>query len=177
MPDETLESEDESRTRRAAERVYGSFPLDEERELLLEVWMGITTGCESPPGKPPGIASDRTEGVPPYIDGGRGTPAGPTVLPPYVEGGSGTPAGPIELPPLGDGGPVATNPGGNWVTSLGDIISDGMTGLVGVGGSFESSSREGSGRSASSALRKDPCVSAASMFDSGRDCETISKLS
>ena len=85
------------------------------------------------------------------------------MLPPYVEGGRGTPAALTGLV-YGIGGPEATNPGGN----VSKVI--GITGLDGVEGFVVLSSMGGRGRSpASSALRKLPCDSAGSMFDSGRD--------
>ncbi len=180
MPDDTLEDSSSS-CRLIAERVYGCLALRLEPadcELLLDGWSGMTTGGPSPPGKPPGMPeSERTDDVAPKDEGGRGTPAGPTVLLPNDEDGRGTPAGPMEvLLPIGDGGPVGMNPEGSVLPHDPLIITGGgMTGLVAGGGCVEGSGSvgvAGNGRSASSALRKKRCGSPPSvleMFDSGRE--------
>lgn len=93
-------------------------------------------------------------------------------MPPYDEGGRGTPAGPTVLLPPGVGGPMGTKPGGQGPFN----ITEGITGLAAAGGSDDSSDSvgvAGSGRSASSALKNERCGSMPSvreMFDSGRDC-------
>lgn len=91
-------------------------------------------------------------------------PAGPTELP-YTDG-AGRPL------TLGDGGPVATNPGGR----VSMVMIGGITGFDGAGGSLDDSSNGGSGLR-SSALRKEPCVSPASMLDSGRDYKMTCSVS
>ena len=57
-----------------------------------------------------------TEGVPPYVDGGRGTPAGP-IEPVNDPGGCEPPIGENAL--WGIGGPIGWKPGGSSVNTMG----------------------------------------------------------